>query len=124
MMRDLEAPSPEYQGRGRRPKAPWQSVTDWRTSLHPMAWARFAVRDGEKGPVAIAMVKRRGQTRMERKRTGPDEWLVVTRRPLADDRALEPRASRDATDQDVHYRYHDYRTPTDGGKVAFKEPSL
>ena len=40
------------------------------------------------------MVKRRVQTRIERKRTGPEEWLVVTRRPLADDRTLEPRASR------------------------------
>jgi SRSO17 transposase len=123
-MRDLEAPSPEYQGRGRRPKAPWQSVTDWRTSLHPMAWARFAVRDGEKGPVAIEMVKRRVQTRMERKRTGPDEWLVVTRRPLTDDRTLGACASRDATDQDERYRYHYYLTPTDGCEVAFKEPSL
>ena len=26
-MRDLEAPLPAYAGRGRRPKAPWQSVT-------------------------------------------------------------------------------------------------
>jgi len=32
-MRDLEAPLPEYAGRGRRPKAPWQAVTDWRKSL-------------------------------------------------------------------------------------------
>ena len=36
-IRDLEAPLPAYQGRGRRPKAPWQSVTQWRQSLHP-AW--------------------------------------------------------------------------------------
>ena len=50
------------------------------------------------------MVKRRVQTRLERKRTGPEEWLVVTRRPLADDRPLEPRASRDATDQDAQHR--------------------
>ena len=35
------------------------------------------------------MVKRRVQTRLERKRTGPEEWLVVTRRPLADDSTLE-----------------------------------
>src|SRR5882672_7000575 len=123
-MRDLEAPLPAYQGRGRRPKSPWQSVTAWRRGLDAEAWARLTVRDGEKGPVAIEMVTRRVQTRIERKRTGPEEWLVVTRRPLADDRALEPRASRDATDQDVHYRYHYYLTPTDGGKVAFKEPSL
>ena len=70
------------------------------------------------------MVKRRVQTRIERKRTGPEEWLVVTRCPLSDDRALEPRASRDATDQDACYRYHYYLTPTDGDEVAFQEPSL
>jgi DDE superfamily endonuclease len=29
--RALEAPLPGYPGRGRRPKAPWQSVTAWRT---------------------------------------------------------------------------------------------
>ena len=74
--------------------------------------------------MAIEMVRRRVQTRIERKRTGPEEWLVVTRRPLADDRTLEPRASRDATDQDARYRYHYYLTPTDGSEVAFKEPSL
>jgi hypothetical protein len=74
--------------------------------------------------VAIEMVTRRVQTRIKRKRTGPEEWLVVTRRPRSDDRALAPRASRDATDQDAHYRYHYYLTPTDGGEVAFKAPSL
>ncbi len=42
MIRDLEAPSPAYQGRGRRPKAPWQSVTDWRKSLNPKAWSRHS----------------------------------------------------------------------------------
>ena len=72
----------------------------------------------------IEMVKRRVQTRLERKRTGPEEWLVVTRRPLADDRTWEPRASRDATEQDARYRYHYYLTPTDGAEVAFTEPSL
>jgi SRSO17 transposase len=123
-IRDLEAPPPEYQGRGRRPKAPWQSVTDWRQSLPADAWTHLTVRDGEKGPVEIEMVKRRVQTRIERKRTGPEEWLIVTRRPLADDRTLKARASRDATDQDARYRYHYYLTPTDGAEVAFKEPSL
>ena len=120
MIRDLEAPLPEYQGRGRRPKAPWQSVTAWRQSLHPRAWRRLTVRDGEKGPVMIEMVKRRVQiqTRIERKRTGPEEWLVVTRRPLSDDRMLESRASRDATDHDARYRHHYYLTPTDGCGVG------
>ena len=123
-MRDLEAPLPAYQGRGRRPKARWQSVTDWRRSLPANAWIHLTVRDGEKGPVAIEMVRRRVQTRLERKRTGPEEWLVVTRRPLAEDRLWEARASRDATDQDARCRYQYYLTPTEGCAGAFTEPSL
>jgi SRSO17 transposase len=123
-VRDLEAPSPEYSGRGRRPKAPWQSVTDWRTSLDPTAWTRLTVRDGEKGPVKIEMVKRRVQTRIECKRLGPPEWVVVTRRALSDERTLEPRASRDATDHDTRHRYHYYLTPTSVSKVELEEPSL
>src|SRR2546426_6713733 len=111
-MRDLEAPLPAYQGRGRRPKAPWQSVSAWRHALDPEGWTRLTVRDGEKGPVEIEMVKRRVQTRLERKRTGPEEWLVVTRRPLSDENGLEAQASRDATDHDTRYRYHYYLTPT------------
>jgi hypothetical protein len=74
--------------------------------------------------VAIEMVKCRVQTRIERKRIGPEEWLVVTRRPLTEDRTSEPRASRDATDQDERHRYHYYLTPTVGGEIAFKEPSV
>jgi len=123
-LRDLEAPLPEYSGRGRRPKAPWQSVTAWRQSLPADAWTHLTVRDGEKGPVEIEMVKRRVQTRLERKRTGPQEWLVITRRPLAASRLLEPQASPDATDQDIRYRYQYYLTPTVGSGVAFEEPSL
>jgi hypothetical protein len=74
--------------------------------------------------VAIEMVTCRVQTRLEHKRTGPAEWLVITRRPLTDERTLEPRASRDATDHDARYRYHYYLTPSDGCGVAFQEPSV
>jgi hypothetical protein len=74
--------------------------------------------------VEIEMVKRRVQTRIECKRSGPEEWLVAIRRPLVDDRTLEPRTSRDATDQDECYRHHDYLAPTAGSKLALKEPSL
>jgi len=123
-MRDLEAPLPAYAGRGRPRKTPWQSVTQWRQGLDAQAWTYLTVRDGEKGPVAIEMVKRRMQTQIERKRTGPEEWLVVTRRPLSDDQALEPRVSRDATDQDARYRYHYYLTPTERSEVTFKAPSF
>ena len=70
------------------------------------------------------MVRHRVQTRLERKRPGPEEWLVITRRPLTDDGTRESRASRDATDQDERYRYHYYLTPTAGCAVAFTEPSL
>ena len=123
-MRDLEAPWPAYQGRGRPPKPPWQSVTVWRHALDPAAWTHLTVRDGEKGPVEIEMVKRRVQTRLERKRTGPEEWLVVTRCPLADEGTLEGQASPDARDQDARYCYRYYLTPTcvaqrrTGGTVA------
>jgi hypothetical protein len=111
-IRDLEAPLPAYHGRGRRPKAPWQSVSAWRHARDPEGWTQLTVRDGEKGPVAIEMVTRRVQTRLERKRTGPHEWLVVTRRPLADEGALTGKSSPEARDQDARSGYRDYLTPT------------
>jgi SRSO17 transposase len=121
-VRDLEVPWPAYQGRGRRPKAPWQSVSAWRQALTSDAWTRLTVRDGEKGPVGIEMITRRVQTRLQRKRTGPEEWLVVTRRPLADDRTSEGKSSPDATEQDDRYRY--YLTPTAVSGMEREEPSL
>jgi hypothetical protein len=72
----------------------------------------------------MAMIRRRVQTRLERKRTGPEEWLVVTRRPLTDDGTWASRASWNATERDERYRYHYYLTPTAECAVAFKEPSL
>src|SRR3989442_2390539 len=123
-MRDLEAPLPAYQGRGRRPKAPWQSVSAGRHAIDEAGWTRLTVRDGEKGPVEIELIKRRVQTRLERKRTGPQEWLVVTRRPLADDSTLETQASREACEQDARYGYRYYLTPTQTHALELEEPSL
>jgi SRSO17 transposase len=123
-IRDLETPLPAYAGRGRPPKAPWQSVTQWRQGLDAEAWTHLTVRDGEKGPVEIEMVRRRVQTRIERKCTGPEEWLVVTRRPRSHDRTWGPRASRDATDQDACYRYHYSLSPTCVSEGELEEPSL
>jgi hypothetical protein len=99
-------------------------VTAWRQALPAAAWTHLTVRDGEKGPVESERVKRRVQTRLERNRPGPEEWLVVTRRPLTDDRALEARVSREATDQAARHRYQYDLTPTDGCEMAFQEPSL
>src|SRR5215475_4913988 len=124
VMRDLEAPLPAYAGRGRPSKAPWQSVTAWRQALPGDMWTPLTVRDGEKGPVAIEMVKCRVQTRLERKRTGPDEWLVVLRRPLADKSPMEPQASPDAIDQDVRYHYRYYLSPTGVSERELGVPSL
>jgi SRSO17 transposase len=123
-MRDLEAPLPAYQGRGRPPKAPWQSVITWRKARNADGWTRCTIRDGEKGPVEIELVTRRVQTRLERKRTGPEEWLVVTRRPLADDSPLEGKASPDATEHDDRYRYQYYLASTCVSEAKREQPSL
>jgi len=82
------------------------------------------VRDGEKGPVEIEMVTRRVQTRLARKRTGPHEWLVVTRCPLADEGAFAQKSSPEASDQDARYGYRYYLTPTGVAKGDLEEPSL
>jgi hypothetical protein len=99
-------------------------VTQWRQGLDAEAWTHLTVRDGEKGPVEIELVRRRVQTRLEHKCTGPEEWLVVTRQPLADDRTCGPCASRDATDQDACYRYHYYLSPTCLSEGELEEPPL
>src|SRR5262249_5450284 len=124
IIRDLEAPLPAYAGRGRPPKAPWHSVTQWCQGLDAEAWTHLTVRDGEKGPVEVEMVRCRVQTRRERKCTGPEEWLVVPRQPLSNDRTWGPRASRDATEQDARYRYHYYLSPTCVSAGELAEPSL
>jgi hypothetical protein len=118
-IRDLEAPLPASQGRGRRPKAPWHLVSAWRYALAPDGWTRVTVRDGEK----IEMVTRRVQTRLERKRTGPHEWLVVTRHLLADEGRCAGKSSPDVRDQDARYGYRYYVTPTAVAKEDLEEPS-
>ena len=123
-VRDLEGPSPTYPGRGRPSKAPWQSVTAWRQALPGHAWTHLTVRDGEQGPVEIALVTRRVQTRLERKRTGPEECLVVTRRLLSDARLLEGQASPEATEHDGRYGYRYYLTPTHVAKAELQKPPL
>jgi hypothetical protein len=60
--------------------------------------------------VGIEMVTCRVQTRLERTRTGPDEWLVVTRWPLAGGATVEGQTSPEAGDQDAHYGYRYYLT--------------
>ena len=79
-IRDLETQCPAYSGRGRLPKQPFQRADAWRDSLDKDAWTRINVRNGEKGPLVLEIVKRRVVTRIERScRDVTDELLVVTR---------------------------------------------
>jgi SRSO17 transposase len=70
------------------------------------------------------MGKRRVQTRLARKRTGPEAWRVVTRRFLADESVLEGTSSPNASAQDARYRYRSSLTPTCVSEVELEEPSL
>src|SRR5713101_5030424 len=79
MMRDLETPAPDYSGKGRPPKRPWQSVKTWAESLGTEAWGRVDVRDGAKGPLVGDVVKRRVLSRTHRRQQGDEELLVVLR---------------------------------------------
>jgi SRSO17 transposase len=79
LARDLDVPPPEYAGRGRYPKSPFLRPDRWRAALPEGAWTTIDVRDGEKGPLVVEVVKRRVQARTETGGTGPDELLFVTR---------------------------------------------
>lgn len=61
-MRNLEAATPVHIKQGPQPKAPWTSVRCWLEKVPDAAWARFEVRDGEKGPLEVEAVKCRVQT--------------------------------------------------------------
>ena len=78
-IRDLQAEPPQYRGRGAKPKVPFQGVAKWRESLPEDAWKKIDVRDGDKGPLQMEIVKCRVQAKTDRRRVGPEETLVVTR---------------------------------------------
>jgi len=79
-IRDIEVKPPAYSGRGRLPKQPFQRVDTWRDSLDKDAWTRIKVRDGEKGPLVLEIVKRRVLARTERScHDAGEELLVITR---------------------------------------------
>jgi len=81
-IRDLDSSPPAYSGRGQPPKRPFQRVDLWRDSLDKKAWTRIDVRDGEKGPLILEIVKRRVVARTERSWNDPtEELLIVTRSP-------------------------------------------
>lgn len=79
MIRDLEATPPEYSGHGRYPKVAFMRVDRWCAAQPESAWTKLDVRDGEKGPLVIEVLKRRVQARTAKGGTGPEELLFITR---------------------------------------------
>lgn len=82
--RDAEAPPPQYSGRGRYSKVPWQRVDKWREELPETRWIKVDVRDGEKGPLELEVTARRVQARTPTGGTGPEEVLFITRELQSD----------------------------------------
>jgi SRSO17 transposase len=78
-IRDLEAEPPSYGGHGRHPKRPFQQVRAWCEALSTETWSRLTVRDGEKGPLEVEIVKRRVESKVERRVVGFEELLVAVR---------------------------------------------
>ena len=79
LIRDLDAPEPEYSGRGRVPKRPWQRVDAWVASRDEGEWTEIDVRDGAKGPLLVEAITRRVAGRTPRRQQGHPEILVVIR---------------------------------------------
>ena len=80
-IRDLDSALPEYCGRGRHPKQPFQQVRHWQVSQPSDAWSRITVRAGEKGPLILDVMTTRVLARTQRShQDAGEELLIVTRR--------------------------------------------
>jgi SRSO17 transposase len=79
LIRDLDAAPPEYVGHGPHAQNPFVRVDRWCAALPESAWTTFEVRDGEKGPLTVDVLKRRVRARTPTGGTGPDEVLFITR---------------------------------------------
>jgi SRSO17 transposase len=78
LVRDLDAMPPPSTGSGRPPTVPYMRASKWAATQPEKAWSAVDVRDGEKGPIILQVLKGRVQTKMG-KRNGPEETLVVFR---------------------------------------------
>jgi len=74
---------PEYKGRGAVPKGKFRRVDDWKDFVSDDEWIEVEVRDGEKRPLTLRLVKCRVTARTEigKKGSGEEEWLLVVERP-------------------------------------------
>jgi SRSO17 transposase len=83
LVRDIDAPAPEYAGRGKYPMNPFTRVDRWCSVQPESAWTTIEVRDGEKGPLTFDVVKCRVQARTPTGGTGLKEVLFITRECLS-----------------------------------------
>jgi SRSO17 transposase len=83
-VRDLTAPEPPYDGRGRRPQVLFTRVDRWCLALPKSAWQAVEVRDGTKGPVVVEVAWTLVQARTEGRVSDVAEWLVVFRERQGD----------------------------------------
>jgi SRSO17 transposase len=88
-IRDLEQrrPTRRRAGVGRKREVPFCRVDTWAARQPAARWARFTVRQGEKGPLEVEAMTVRVRAKQER-RIGPEERLLVVRTVEA-----RPRAS-------------------------------
>jgi SRSO17 transposase len=84
LVRDIDAPAPEYSGRGRYPKNAFVRVDRLCGLLPKSAWTTILVRDGEKGPLTVDVAKCRVQARTTTGGTGLEEVLFIMRERQAD----------------------------------------
>jgi SRSO17 transposase len=84
LVRDLVADDPPYSGRGRRGKAPFVRVDEWRAALPEAAWRTVEVRDGEKGPLLTQVAWTLVQARTEGKASDVAESVLVFREQQSD----------------------------------------
>lgn len=78
LVRDLAAAPPASTGGGRPRKAPFVRVSKWAAAQPAKAWITIDVRDGEKGPIEVQVLKGRVQAKLGT-RVGPEETLVAFR---------------------------------------------
>jgi hypothetical protein len=80
VIRDLEAESPPWRGSGSKPKRPFIQARAWAAELPSSVWTRIDVRDAERGPLTVELVKRRVQAKTAGRTIGPEELFVAFRR--------------------------------------------
>jgi hypothetical protein len=76
-IRDLQTAPPVSSGLGHRFQRPWQNLEAWSLALEAEVWQRIDVRDGNKRPLVVKVVKQRAVT--HRRQQGEEEMVVVIR---------------------------------------------